>query len=137
MEMLQIAGEQFNHPMSLRIPEDLTSGYKPGKSKPVMVLNASPDVDLRGTRARFLNSAGYYTSSASTPEDVSKLASHMNCALAVMCHSFTGSEQRAMHERLRKISPTTRIVWLDQMEDCDPAVFLAKVKNALTASNQR
>jgi len=98
---------------------------------PILILNACPDVQLRGVRARILNDAGYYTTSASSAEEASRLSTRMNCALAVVCYSFTEREQQTIHDRLRETSPETRFVVLDHNVDEDPKGFLTRIRKAL------
>ena len=102
-----------------------------GGTLPILILNACPDIQLRGIRAKILNDAGYYTTSARTSQEVSQLSTRMNCALAVVCYSFTEIEQRAMRDQLYKQSPATRFVLLDHAVDEDPGNFLSKIKKAL------
>ena len=100
-------------------------------SSPILILNACPDVQLRGVRAKILNDAGYYTSSASTPDEASRLSARMNCALAVVCYSFSETEQQTIHDRLQEQSPATRFILLDHVADEDPKGFLVKIRKAL------
>jgi DNA-binding NtrC family response regulator len=98
---------------------------------PILVLNASPDAHLRDLRAKILNDAGYYTSSARTAAEVLQLSSRMHCDVAIVCHSFNHAEQQAIHEQLERTSPTTRLLVLDEAVDVDPNILLNRVKKAL------
>ena len=109
----------------------MESGNGSGKTLPILILNACPDIQLRGIRAKILNDAGYYTTSARTSQEVSQLSTRMNCALAVVCYSFSEIEQRAMRDQLHQQSPATRLVLLDHAVDEDPKNFLARIKKAL------
>ena len=102
-----------------------------GLPSPILILNACPDVQLRRVRAKILNDAGYYTTSASTPEEASRLSMRMKCALALVCYSFSKREQQRIHDRLQEVSPATRFVLLDHAEDEDPKGFLVQIRKAL------
>src|ERR1051326_1979512 len=102
-----------------------------GLPSPILILNACPDVQLRGVRAKILNDAGYYTTSASTPEEASRLSTRMKCALAVVCYSFSKREQRHIRDRLQEQSPATSFVLLDHAVDEDPKGFLTQIRKAL------
>jgi DNA-binding response OmpR family regulator len=109
----------------------LESRNKSGKTLPILVLNASPDAHLRDLRAKILNDAGYYTSSARTAGEVLELSSRMNCDVAIVCHSFNNAEQQLIHEQLERTSPTTHLLILDNAADVDPKILLNRVKKAL------
>lgn len=98
---------------------------------PTLILNASPDPALLNTRAKLLNEAGYYTTAAHSPEEAMQLAASMNCNLALICYSFAGREKLAISERLRRLSPCTTIVWLQQELDDNQAIFVSRVRDAL------
>jgi DNA-binding response OmpR family regulator len=100
-------------------------------SRVTLILNASPDTLLRNSRAKTLNDAGYYTSSVRTTEEAMQHAASMNCALVLICYSFGGTEKKALSERLRKLSPGTRIVCLEPESDNDPSVLISRVEEAL------
>ena len=96
-----------------------------------LILNASLDALLLKTRAKALNNAGYYTSSAHSSEEVVRLASGMHCDLAVICHSFGDVQQKRIEELLRKVSPGTRVLFLDSGLEGDDQIFLALIQQAL------
>lgn len=97
-----------------------------------LILNASPDSDLLSNRAKALNSAGYYTSSAHTPEEVAQHVASMNCDLALICYSFSSSDKKAIFDRLRLLSPGTTIVCLEQGQDENTNVLVTRIQQALT-----
>ena len=99
---------------------------------PVLILNACPDIKLQRNRAKILNDAGYYTSSARSTTEVSKLSVRMKCALAIVCYAFSDAEQQIIHEQLRRDSPETKLLMLDHAADSEPKRLLAKVKKALS-----
>ena len=109
----------------------MESGNGSSKTLPILILNACPNIQLRGIRAKILNDAGYYTTSARTSQEVSLLSTRMNCDLAVVCYSFSEIDQRAMRDQLHQQSPATRLVLLDHTVDEDPKNFLARIKKAL------
>lgn len=96
-----------------------------------LILNASPDSALLNNRARILNDAGYYTSSARTSEEVVQYATTMNCAVALLCYSFAGTERQALSERLRILSPATTVMCLEPGLDESEDVLVSKVEAAL------
>src|SRR5215471_2841393 len=96
-----------------------------------LILNASPDSELLNSRAKMLNDAGYYTSSARTPEEAAQYAASMNCHLALICYSFPSGEQKALSERLRKVSPDIPIVCLEQDSDDNTGLFVSRIQEAL------
>jgi hypothetical protein len=96
----------------------------------VLILNACPHIELQRKRAKILNDAGYYTSSARTTDEVAELL-RMPCALAVVCYEFTPVEQRAIQAQLAHESPGTLLLMMDHAMDADPKSFLLKVKKAL------
>jgi DNA-binding response OmpR family regulator len=97
-----------------------------------LILNASPNSALLNHRAKMLNNAGYYTSSAHTPEEAMQLAVTMNCDVALICYSFASSERKALSERLQKLSPATTIVCLEPELDNNQAVLVSRIQQALT-----
>lgn len=101
------------------------------KTLPVLILNACPDLDLQKRRAKILNDAGYYTSSAATTDEVSRLSVRLNCTLAVVCHSFSPAERKTIKDQLLKDSPATRLLVLDHDLDSEPKNLLANIKKAL------
>jgi hypothetical protein len=108
----------------------LLSPKEPGNTLPVLILNACPHLELQRKRAKILNDAGYYTSSARTTDEVAEFL-RMPCALAIVCHEFTPAEQRAIQAQLTHESPNTKLLMLDHTIDNDPKAFLAKVKRSL------
>ena len=97
-----------------------------------LILNASPDSNLLSNRAKVLNSAGYYTSSAHTPEEAAQHVVGMNCALALICYSFTSREKTAILERLQSLSPGTTILHLEEGQVENTSVLVARIRKALT-----
>ena len=97
-----------------------------------LILNASPDAELLSNRAKMLNSAGYYTSSAHTPEEAAGHAVSMNCDLALICYSFSSNEKKAIYERLQSLSPCTTIVYLEQGQDENINILVSRIQEALT-----
>ena len=97
-----------------------------------LILNASPDSALLNSRAKMLNDAGYYTSSARTSEEAVRYVMRMNCAVAIICYSFAGTQRKALSERLRKLSPNTTIICLEPGLDDSQGVLVSKVEEALT-----
>ena len=79
-----------------------------------------------------LNDAGYYTSSARTPEEAAQYAVSMNCHLAIICYSFPSQEKKALSDRLRRVSPDTPIVCLEQGSDDSTGVFVSTIQEALS-----
>jgi|SRR5215510_8237861 len=96
-----------------------------------LILNASPNAELLNSRAKVLNDAGYYTSSARTPEEAAQYAASMNCDLALICYSFPNGEKKALSDRLRRVSPDTTIVCLEQGSDDNHGVFVSRIQEAL------
>lgn len=96
-----------------------------------LILNASPDSELLSSRAKMLNDAGYYTSSARTPEEAAQYAASMTCHLALICYSFPTQEKKALSDYLRRISPNTSIVCLEQGSDDSTGVFVSTIEEAL------
>ena len=96
-----------------------------------LILNASPDSELLNNRAKVLNDAGYYTSSARTPEEAAQHAASMNCTLALICYSFASAERQALSERLRRLSPGTTIVCLEQGQDDNQGLLVSRIQEAL------
>lgn len=104
---------------------------KASQTPVTLILNASPDSTLLNNRARLLNSAGYYTSSAHTPEEAALHAVGMNCALALICYSFTSREKKAILERLQSLSPGTTILHLEEGQDENTSVLVSRIRKAL------
>jgi len=96
-----------------------------------LILNASPDSELLTSRAKMLNDAGYYTSSARTPEEAAQYAASMTCHVAVICYSFPTQEKKALSDQLRRISPKKSIVCLEQGLDDSTGVFVSTIQEAL------
>jgi|SRR5215472_4867910 len=107
-----------------------------GDASALIVLNASPDVGLRESRAKALHSAGYYTSSAETPDEVITLAGQMDCAVAIVCHAFTPYEHTLIRLGIQRHAPTTTLIFLTKSEDHNPRVLLSMVK-AATVSREK
>lgn len=105
---------------------------KASQTPATLILNASPDSNLLNNRARLLNSAGYYTSSAHTPEEAAQHVVGMNCALALICYSFSSKEKKAILERLQSLSPDTTILHLEEGQDENTNVLVSRVRKALT-----
>lgn len=96
-----------------------------------LILNASPNPGLLNSRAKMLNDAGYYTSSARTQEEAVQLGAAMHFAVALICHSFAIDERKALSERLRKLSPGTTIVCLEPELENMQGVLVSRVEQAL------
>lgn len=96
-----------------------------------LILNASPDANLLNQRARTLNGAGYYTSSAHTAEEALRHAATMDCTLALICYSFIDKERKTLFEQLRKLSPRTKIVCLNPELDKSQHILVSRVEQAL------
>jgi len=79
----------------------MASNHSPDPASAVVILNASLDVDLRETRARILNQAGYYTSSAESAEEVIRLAANMRCPIVIVCNSFNHAERGKICANIR------------------------------------
>jgi hypothetical protein len=77
-----------------------------------------------------LNDAGYYTSSARTPEQAAQLATKMNCDFALICYSFGSSERRRLSELLRRLSPETIVLLLESGADDDKHVLLTRIQQS-------
>lgn len=60
-----------------------------------------------------------------------QMAAIMNCALALLCYSFDGTQRATMSERLQTLSPGTAIVWLQPGMDDNNGIFVSRVKDAL------
>jgi len=105
---------------------------KASQTPATLILNASPDSTLLSNRAKVLNSAGYYTSSAHTPEEAAAHAVNMNCDLALICYSFSSNEKKVIYERLQRLSPGTTIVYLEQGQDENTSILVSKIQEALT-----
>jgi len=104
---------------------------KASQTAVTLILNASPDSALLNNRARILNDAGYYTSSARTPEEAVHYAATMNCDLALICYSFASNERKMLSDRLRRLSPGTTIVCLEPGLDENTGVLVSRVQEAL------
>jgi len=104
---------------------------KTSQTAVTLILNASPDSALLNNRARILNDAGYYTSSARTPEEAVHYAATMNCDLALICYSFASNERKMLSDRLRRLSPGTTIVCLEPGLDESTGVLVSRVQEAL------
>ncbi|HEY6253451.1 MAG TPA: hypothetical protein VI685_26130 [Candidatus Angelobacter sp.] len=102
------------------------------QSPVTLILNACPDSTLLSDRAKVLNSAGYYTSSAHTAEEAAQHAVSMNCDLVLICYSFTCHEKKAIFERLQSLSPRTTIVCLEKGQDENTNVLVSRIQQALT-----
>lgn len=96
-----------------------------------LILSASPDSELLNRRAKMLNDAGYYTSSARTMEEAIQHAGSMNCTVAIICYSFAGAERKELAQRLRTMSPETTIVCLDHDVDKNQNTLIARIEKAL------
>jgi len=99
----------------------------------VVILNASRDPFLRAARAKTLHDAGYYTSSARTPEEAIALAGQMKCAVAILCSSFSAYEQRLIHAFILERVPGTTVIFLGDSADANPHVLLSAVRAALAS----
>jgi len=97
-----------------------------------LILNASPDSALLNNRAKILNEAGYYTSSARTAEEAVQYAASMNCDLAIICYSFASNEIKTLSERLQRLSPGTTIVCLEPGLDDNTSVLVSRIQEALS-----
>lgn len=105
---------------------------KTSQTAVTLILNASPDSVLLSDRAKMLNRAGFYTSSAHTPEEAAQHAVSMNCDLALICYSFTSNEKKTIFDRLQSLSPGTTIVYLEKGQDENTNVLVSKIREALT-----
>jgi len=97
----------------------------------IVILNASRDRFLREARAKTLHDAGYYTSSARTPEEAIALVAKMKCSVAILCSSFTAPEQRDIHSFIQEYVPATTVIFLGDSTESNPHVLLSAVKAAL------
>jgi DNA-binding NtrC family response regulator len=97
----------------------------------VVILNASLDLNLREIRAKILNQAGYYTSSAESAEEVIHLAACLRCPIVIVCHSFDHAERGRIHDRIREAVPAAKVILLNHFADTDPSVLIDTVKKAL------
>src|SRR5262249_24787655 len=97
----------------------------------LVILNASRDAVLREGRAKTLNDAGYYTTSAETPEGAISLAAQMKCAVAIVCDSFTLEERRLIHTRIQKAAPATRVIFLANSGDNNAQILVSAVRAPL------
>jgi hypothetical protein len=101
------------------------------KSCPVIVLNACPERGLRELRARLLNQAGYYTSSASSPEEAISSALYLDCAVTLICDSFSSDERHFMSTRIRSILPATKLLLLKPQDRIDPQIVISSIGDLL------
>src|SRR5262249_56185683 len=104
----------------------------PGNSKEplaLVILNASRDAVLREGRAKTLNDAGYYTTSAETPEEAITLAAQMKCAVAIVCDSFTMAERRLIHMRIQKAVPATTVLFLANSDANNAQILISPAYN--------
>lgn len=106
--------------------------HKPGaESRPVIVLNACPERGLRERRARLLNQAGYYTSSACSPEEAISSALYLNCAVTLICDSFSSDERQFMSTQIRSILPATKVLLLKPQDSIDPQIVVSSIRDLL------
>lgn len=96
-----------------------------------LILNACPDAKLLEHRAKILNNAGYYTSSAMTAGDAVQLALKLDCSLALICYSFSAIDKNALLGYLEKFSPRTPIICLHPDLDSNQRVLISRVEQAL------
>jgi len=101
------------------------------ESRPIIILNACPERGLRELRAKLLNQAGYYTSSACSSEEAITLALHLNCAVTLICHSFSLDERRFMRTRIQSVLPATKILLLKPEDSIDPEIVISSVRGSL------
>jgi carboxylesterase type B len=109
----------------------LNSGDSAGANSATLILNASPDSALLDHRAKVLNGAGYYTSSAHTLEEALQFARSMHCALALICYSFDGVERNVLVQRLGRVNPAMGILCLDPELDENQLVLISRIESAL------
>ena len=95
-----------------------------------LILNASPDADLLSSRAKMLNDAGYYTSSAHNSDEITQIAATMRCDVAIICHSFDGVQQKSIQQRLQEVSPGTHVVFVNRDMDQDRHIFVTRIREA-------
>ena len=108
----------------------IQQGYAKGPQA-LVVLNVCRDPLLREERAKTLHDAGYYTSAAQNPEEAIQLASQMNFAIAVVCHSLSASERNSVREWMQEKAPGTTVVLLGKSSDDNPELLLAAVRAAV------
>jgi DNA-binding response OmpR family regulator len=118
-------------PFQAKEPTPLTFRDGTSQSAVTLILNASPDSLLLGHRAKALNGAGYYTSSARTTAEALQLAVTMKCTVALICYNFAWIERNALARRLRSVSPTTTIVYVDPKLDEDHDILVGKIQRTL------
>src|SRR5215472_7678875 len=94
----------------------------------LVILNASRDSLRREARAKALHDAGYYTSSAQSPEEAIMMATQMKCAVAILCDSFTPSENQLVHACIQETVPATTVIFLGT--SADDNVLLSAVRAA-------
>jgi DNA-binding NtrC family response regulator len=109
----------------------MESGISSAPTPVVLILNASLDNELREKRAKILNRAGYYTSSAESAEDVIHLAGWLRCPIVIVCHSFKHAERRRIYDCIREDAPETTVIMLNDFADSDPGILIDTVKRAL------
>jgi len=101
----------------------------------LIILNASRDAFLRQKRAKTLHAAGYYTTSAETPEEAITLATQMKCAVAIVCDSFTIMERRLIHTQIQEAVPATTVIFLASSGDYNAHILLSAVRAALESQS--
>jgi hypothetical protein len=124
-------------PSSITLTElggDMESRSTSDPTPAVLVLNASLDLNLRENRAKILNRAGFYTSSAESTEEVIHLATWLRCPIVIVCHSFNHAERRRIYDCLQEAAPETTVILLNDFADSDPGVLIDTVKRALEPS---
>lgn len=109
----------------------MSGGLETNPNVATLILNACPDPKLLEHRAKVLNDAGYYTSSARTAGDAAQLALSLDCSLALICYSFSAIDQRALLAYLKKFSPRTSIICLHPDLDSNQRIFISRVEQAL------
>jgi DNA-binding response OmpR family regulator len=100
------------------------------RSPALVILNVCGDSILREERANAQHDAGYYTSAARSREEAIQLATQMNFAIAVLCHSLTACEQRSVREWMRERAPETTVILLWKPSDDNPELLLSAVRTA-------
>jgi DNA-binding response OmpR family regulator len=109
----------------------LTSVDGTGPNIATLILNASPDSILLHHRAKILNRAGYYTSSARTLEEALQFARTMHCTLALICYNFASAERKLLARRLSRVNPSMGILCLDSEVDKNQRVLISRIESAL------
>lgn len=116
--MIDASVDRIAGPMALldalaeQLPLSKSGVKQSNKPGPAVVLNLSRDTDARALRARTLNEAGCYTVSTANMEEAIALVRRIRCSFAVVCHSFSQSEQETARIRLSDASPSTQIILL-------------------------